>query len=66
MENARLYRLAQNAVRARDDVLGIVAHDLRNPLSGIAMHSQMILRGTLEQDARARVAAERIGARRNE
>ena len=32
VENARLYRAAQRAIQARDDVLGIVAHDLRNPL----------------------------------
>ena len=28
---------AENAVRARDDILGIVSHDLRNPLNIIAM-----------------------------
>jgi signal transduction histidine kinase len=37
LENARLYGLAQRANRARDEVLGIVSHDLRNPISAIAM-----------------------------
>ena len=37
MENARLYGLAQQANRARDEVLGIVSHDLRNPISAVAM-----------------------------
>jgi PAS domain S-box-containing protein len=37
LENARLYGLAQQANRARDEVLGIVSHDLRNPISAIAM-----------------------------
>jgi PAS domain S-box-containing protein len=37
IENARLYREAQLATRARDDVLGVVSHDLRNPISAIAM-----------------------------
>jgi signal transduction histidine kinase len=36
-ELARLYDAARRATRARDDVLGLVSHDLRNPLSAIAM-----------------------------
>ncbi len=35
VENARLYRAAQDAIQARDDLLGVVAHDLRNPLNAI-------------------------------
>ena len=35
LENARLYREAREAVQARDDVLGIVSHDLGNPLQAI-------------------------------
>jgi len=37
LANANLYGIAQRANRARDDVLGIVSHDLRNPISAIAM-----------------------------
>ena len=37
IDNARLYREAQRATRARDEILGVVSHDLRNPLSAIAM-----------------------------
>jgi signal transduction histidine kinase len=37
IDNARSYGDAQRATRARDEVLGIVSHDLRNPLSTIAM-----------------------------
>jgi PAS domain S-box-containing protein len=37
VDNARLYRTAQRATQARDVVLGVVSHDLRNPLSAIAM-----------------------------
>ena len=37
IENAQLYAVAQRANRARDEVLSIVSHDLRNPLSAIAM-----------------------------
>ena len=36
LENARLYWLAQQEIRTREDVLAIVSHDLRNPLAIIA------------------------------
>ncbi len=39
IENARLYAEAQRAIRTRDDVLGIVAHDLRNPLGTILLQA---------------------------
>jgi PAS domain S-box-containing protein len=35
IEHARLYRDVQQAVRDRDEVLGFVSHDLRNPLNTI-------------------------------
>lgn len=37
LDNARLYERAQQATRARDHALGVVSHDLRNPLSAIGM-----------------------------
>jgi PAS domain S-box-containing protein len=42
IENAHLYGLAQNANRARDEILGVVSHDLRNPLSAIAMCARVL------------------------
>ena len=39
LENARLYRAANDAAKARDEVLAIVAHDLRNPLSTIVLQA---------------------------
>jgi signal transduction histidine kinase len=44
VDNARLYQRACRAVRMRDDVLGIVAHDLRNPLHGMLLHLRMLRR----------------------
>lgn len=44
MDNARLYAAARKASKVRDEVLGIVAHDLRNPLSTIAMQAEMLRR----------------------
>lgn len=41
--NARLYQQAQQATRTRDDVLGIVSHDLRNPLNTTRMSSSFML-----------------------
>jgi signal transduction histidine kinase len=35
LQNARLFRDSQEAMRVRDDVLRIVAHDLRNPIAAI-------------------------------
>jgi len=37
IDNARLYREALEAIRLRDKVLRIVAHDLRNPLNTIGL-----------------------------
>jgi signal transduction histidine kinase len=37
IDNAQLYEQAQKAVRARQDVLAIVSHDLQNPLGTILM-----------------------------
>ena len=37
IDNARLYREAREALRARDSVLGVVSHDLRNPLTAILL-----------------------------
>ena len=42
LDNARLYRLAQRANRARDEVLSVVSHDLRNPISAIAMCARVL------------------------
>jgi PAS domain S-box-containing protein len=59
IENALLYRAAQDAVRARDKVLGIVAHDLRNPLSAAQAGTTLLLRAPLGTD-RAELA-RRLG-----
>ncbi len=43
VDNARLYARAREAVRARDEVLGMVSHDLRNPIATISMTSELLL-----------------------
>lgn len=58
MINASLYGTAQRANLARDEVLGVVSHDLRNPLSAIAMCAR-VLRDTPPADPAPR--AELLG-----
>jgi signal transduction histidine kinase len=48
IENARLFHAAQQATKARDQVLAVVAHDLRNPLNTISFASQLLLRAPFE------------------
>ncbi|MBB4637535.1 sensor histidine kinase [Longimicrobium terrae] len=43
VDNARLYANAQNAITARDQMLAVVSHDLRNPL-GVVMMAASFLR----------------------
>ena len=50
LENAQLYGEVRQAVRTRDQVLRIVAHDLRNPLDTIARSAEL-LRERLPADA---------------
>ena len=67
VENARLYHETEQARRARDQVLSVVAHDLRNPLNTMLMASQL-LADTLpaESPARRQVAiVQRAGDRMN-
>jgi PAS domain S-box-containing protein len=49
VENARLYDAARRATRARDDMLGVVSHDLRNPIHSIFMSSSFLLELLPEQ-----------------
>lgn len=52
VDNARLFREAQESSRARERILAIVAHDLRSPLNGITMAADM-LRHYLREDPNA-------------
>lgn len=42
IENARLLRETRNAVKIREDVLAIVSHDLKTPLTTIALAEQIL------------------------
>jgi signal transduction histidine kinase len=55
METAILYQTATQATRSRDEMLGIVAHDLRNPLQIISVDARVLRQQSSE-------AASEIGA----
>lgn len=42
LDNARLYELAQDSIKSRDELLRIVSHDLKNPLTSIKLNGQML------------------------
>lgn len=44
IDNARLHQRVEAAVRVRDDVLGAVSHDLKNPVAAINIEAQLLAR----------------------
>jgi PAS domain S-box-containing protein len=50
IDNARLYEQARSAIHLREEILGVVSHDLRNPLTSIQV-SATLLRNRLVSDA---------------
>jgi PAS domain S-box-containing protein len=46
VEHARLFHQAEQATRARDEILAVVAHDLRNPLNTVTMAIGLMLETT--------------------
>jgi PAS domain S-box-containing protein len=60
IENARLYRTAQRAIQMRDEVLRIVAHDLRGPLAVIVIEAGLLRRRGPEPERRSTTSAEAI------
>jgi len=55
-EKARRLAAAEASVRARDDVLAVVAHDLRNPLQSVAMAATLVGQPHIDAERRARHA----------
>ena len=49
IDNAGLYQTAQRATVARDEVLGAVSHDLRNPLAAISLCARALREDTHDQ-----------------
>jgi PAS domain S-box-containing protein len=60
IENARLYRASVHATQLRDQVVGIVAHDLRNPLSSILLQISALKRQGPEPERQSQKPMEII------
>jgi PAS domain S-box-containing protein len=67
LDNALLYDVAQAAIRTRDQVLGFVAHDLRNPLGTIVTAAALLRRRGADTGGSRRPvdAIERAATRMN-
>jgi PAS domain S-box-containing protein len=69
IDNARLYEAAHSAIRAREDLLAVVSHDLRNPLSSITFAAALLLESAPQAErrrGRKQLDAIRRGAERME
>jgi signal transduction histidine kinase/ActR/RegA family two-component response regulator len=53
-DNARLYREAQDASRAKDEFLAVLSHELRTPLTPVLGWVRMLRTGTLKPEAAGR------------
>lgn len=52
VENAQLFEQTEQAVKARDEVMAVVSHDLRNPINTITMTTDLLREQLPEGDAR--------------
>jgi signal transduction histidine kinase len=65
IDNARLYRDSQQAVQAREEVLAIVSHDLRNPLNAVMLAASLLqTSGKIASDDREQLEIIDISAKR--
>jgi signal transduction histidine kinase len=64
-DEKRVQQELKNAIEVRDRVMGILGHDLRNPLTTMTMTAALLLdRGDLPDDVKRRAAAIERAARR--
>jgi PAS domain S-box-containing protein len=63
IDNARLYEQSQTAIRLREEILAVVSHDLRNPLTIIRTGAAQLLAETRGAEPRVKTPriVERIG-----
>ncbi|HEX6640728.1 MAG TPA: ATP-binding protein, partial [Thermoanaerobaculia bacterium] len=65
IDNARLYLESQQAVRAREEVLAIVSHDLRNPLSAVILGASLLqMSPTLSDEDREQIDTIEVSGKR--
>jgi PAS domain S-box-containing protein len=66
LENAQLYQAARAAVEAREEVVAVVSHDLRNPLACVLLAADALLQMGLGSVVEKRLASVTRAARRME
>jgi signal transduction histidine kinase len=65
IDSAALYRDSQQALRAREEVLAIVSHDLRNPLSAVSLGATLLQTSkTLSAEDREQIDTIALSAQR--
>jgi signal transduction histidine kinase len=62
VENGRLYREAQEAIRQREEFLAVAAHELRTPLAALQLTLQAIIKLVSRADFNAQTVANRAHA----
>jgi len=62
IDHALLYRAAERAARARDDLMAVVAHDLKNPLNTIKLSLERLLENVVPEDPAHRTERDSLGA----
>jgi PAS domain S-box-containing protein len=60
LDNARLHDAVRASLRSRDEMLGVVSHDLRNPVAAVKMLSRTLLRTQEDGGTKARESIELI------
>jgi PAS domain S-box-containing protein len=60
LDNARLHDTVRASLRARDEMVGVVSHDLRNPVAAVKMLSRTLLKSPDGGGAKAHESIELI------
>ncbi|MFP2960734.1 PAS domain S-box protein [Myxococcus sp. 1LA] len=61
IENAQLYRKAQESIRSRDEFLSIASHELKTPVTSMKLRAQQLGR-TLARQESGQVPVEKVAA----
>lgn len=60
IDNARLYRQAQEALRLREEFLSIAAHELRTPLTSLRLNTQTLARSLRQAPSDSPIPRDKV------